>query len=41
MPGTHIVLMALLPRGGPGPMGPFHWPSVYTEPTEMVNAHFR
>ncbi|KAL4448233.1 hypothetical protein ABPG75_005452 [Micractinium tetrahymenae] len=43
LPESHIVLMALLPRGGgwPGPHGAAHWPSVFTEALEVVNAHYR
>jgi hypothetical protein len=42
LPDSHIVLLALTPRGGGG-SGPrfFQWPSVFTQPFEVVNAHFR
>ena len=39
LPDTHVVLLALLPRGG-GPTG-YRWPSLFTQPFEVVNAHFR
>lgn len=41
MPDTHVVLLALLPRGGGYPSRGYHWPSVFTEAFEMVNLHFR
>lgn len=42
MPDTHVVLQALLPRGGDG-RGPrsFAWPNAYTRPFQMTNLHFR
>lgn len=39
LPNTHVVLLALLPRGG-GTTG-YRWPSLFTQPFEIVNAHFR
>lgn len=42
LPDTHVILLALLPRGGNGPGARFfHWPSVFTQPFDMTNAHFR
>lgn len=41
LPDTHIVLMALLPRGGGWPGAPAHWPSVFTQAFDIVNAHYR
>lgn len=43
LPETHVILMALLPRGGgwPGTHGAAHWPSVFTQAFDVVNAHFR
>lgn len=39
LPNTHVVLLGLLPRGG-GTTG-YRWPSLFTQPFEIVNAHFR
>ena len=39
LPTTHVVLLALLPRGST--WNDYTWPSLYTQPMQMVNAHFR
>lgn len=41
MPNTHVVVLGVLPRGGPGPAGLFAWPSAFTEAAEIINSHFR
>jgi hypothetical protein len=41
LPGSHVILMALLPRGGTGGGDLYYrWPSVFTQPFDVVNAHF-
>ena len=41
LPSTHVVLLGLLPRGNGGPRGIYHWPSLFTQPFESLNAQFR
>lgn len=41
LPDTHIVLLGVLPRGNGGMVARYAWPSAYTQPIHMINAHFR
>ena len=41
LPDSHVLLMGLLPRGGPNPLYPHRQPSIYTRALEVLSSRIK